>query len=46
MTRIKARAIIRGRYMMLDCANDFENKYGSKKCDLCRVINDEIHRIN
>ena len=32
--------------MMLDCANNFENKYGSKKCDLCKVIDDEIHRIN
>ena len=45
LTRIKARAIIMGRYMMLDCANNFENKYGSKKCDVCNVIDDEIHRI-
>ena len=46
LTIIKARAIIMGRYMMLDCANNFENKYGSKKCDVCNVIDDEIHRIN
>ena len=41
-----ARAYIMGRYGMLDCANNFSNKYGGKMCRKCRVVDDEKHRIN
>ena len=41
-----ARALIMGRYGMLSCANNFSNGYGSKYCDVCKVIDDEEHRIN
>ena len=41
-----SRAIIMGRYGMLSCANNFSNGYGSKYCDVCKVIDDEEHRIN
>ena len=35
-----------GRYGMLDCANNFSTKYGSKLCSECKVIDDEGHRMN
>ena len=35
-----------GRYGMLECAANFENKYGGKKCRTCNVIDNESHRIN
>ena len=40
------RAIIMGRYGMLECAANFENKYGGKQCRTCNVIDNESHRIN
>ena len=43
---IYARALIMGRYRMLKCANNFSNGYGSKDCALCKVIDDERHRLN
>ena len=46
MTRLKARAIVMARYGMLDCSSNFGNKYGTKQCKECRVIDDEAHRMN
>ena len=46
LTRLKARAVIMGRYGMLDCANNFENKYHSKICGTCGDTDDECHRVN
>ena len=40
------RAIFMGRYGMLECAANFENKYGGKQCRTCNVIDNESHRIN
>ena len=31
---------------MLSCANNYANGFGTKNCDLCKVIDDEEHRIN
>ena len=31
---------------MLDCANNYSHKYGSKMCKTCNGIDDESHRIN
>ena len=41
-----ARAYIMGKFAMLDCANNFSNKYGGKVCRKCGVVDDETHRIN
>ena len=46
LTRLQARAVIMSQYGMLDCANNFENKYKSRKCSECNTLNDEIHWIN
>ena len=40
------RALIMGRYGMLQCANNFSNGYGSKDCKSCCVIDNENHRLN
>ena len=40
------RAVIMGMSGMLDCANNFHFKYKRKSCDVCKVIDDESHRIN
>ena len=40
------RALIMGRYGMLQCANNFSNGYGGKLCKKCDEIDDEAHRIN
>ena len=31
---------------MLDCANNFHNKYRTKECRVCCKVDDESHRIN
>ena len=43
---VHARALIMGRYGMLQCANNFANSYGGKMCRECKVTDDEQHRIN
>ena len=43
---IEARALIMGRYGMLDCRANFSNGYGSKICDQCLIHDDEKHRMN
>ena len=41
-----ARALIMARFGMLQCANNYSVKYGSKMCKKCNEIDDESHRIN
>ena len=43
---LNIRALIMGRYGMLKCANNFSNGHGTKMCDMCKVKDDEDHRIN
>ena len=43
---VHARALIMGRYGMLQCGNNFANNYGGKICRDCSVTDDEQHRIN
>ena len=35
-----------GRYGMLNCGNNFANKYGGKTCKDCNAIDNETHRMN
>ena len=46
MNRNQARIVLIARYGMLDCANNYSHKYGSKMCKTCNGIDDESHRIN
>ena len=41
-----ARALIMGRYGMLQCSNNYSAKYQGKTCSECNVVDDESHRIN
>ena len=43
---LHTRALIMGRYGMLKCANNFSSGHGTKMCDVCKVVDDEDHRIN
>jgi hypothetical protein len=40
------RGVIMSRYGMLECAANYEMKYGTKECRDCGIIDDESHRIN
>ena len=46
MTRIETKAILMARAGMLECANNYKNKYMKSKCTKCKVKDDETHRIN
>ena len=46
LPRHSVRTIIMARYGMLDCANNYKVKYGTKICTTCNVIDNESHRIN
>ena len=46
LPRHSVRTIIMARYGMLDCANNYKGKYGTKICTTCNVIDNESHRIN
>ena len=46
LTSIESRALIMGRYGMLDCRANFSKGYGGKLCEACNVIDDEMHRVN
>ena len=46
LTTIQTRALIMGRYGMLDCKSNFSMGYGGKKCVECDTDDDEKHRIN
>ena len=43
---IQTRALIMGRYGMLDCKTNYAVKYGGKNCLDCNMLDDEAHRIN
>ena len=45
-SKLVARAYVMGRFRMLQCAANFSAGYGSKNCSLCKVCDDEEHRIN
>ena len=45
-TMVYTRAFIMGRAGMLQCANNFANKYGGKMCRDCNCVDNEDHRIN
>ena len=40
------RAVIMGRYGMLNCKANFSSGYGGKDCATCNKVDDENHRIN
>ena len=44
--RRMAKALTMGLCGMLDCANNYAHKYGTKMCNLCNQVDDESHRIN
>ena len=46
MSKMKVKAVIMGRYGMLDCGKNYENKYKNKHCVACGTVDDELHRIN
>ena len=46
MNRLKTKAILMARSGMLECANNYKNKYKKGICTNCQVKDDEIHRIN
>ena len=41
-----AKALTMGLCGMLECANNYAHKYGTKMCEQCNQIDDESHRIN
>ena len=43
---LKTRALIMGRYGMLECKANFSCGFGSKICGECNVEDDESHRMN
>ena len=43
---LETRALIMGRYGMLDCAANFTMKYNGKDCKHCGTLDDENHRVN
>ena len=43
---IVTRAVIMGRYGMLNCKANFSSGYGGKDCATCNKVDDENHRIN
>ena len=46
LPRKDARVIIMARYGMLECANNYSSKYGTKLCKDCNTTDDESHRLN
>ena len=46
LSSIASRALIMGRYGMLDCKTNFSKDYGGKLCKACNIIDDEMHRVN
>ena len=43
---LQARALIMGMFGMLQCAKNFKSGNGGGECRVCRVLDDENHRIN
>ena len=45
-TRMQARTRIMSEFHMLDCANNYKMGYRGLNCNICKVLDDENHRIN
>ena len=45
LKKLYAKAIIMGRYGMLDCSVNYKGKYGKTECRLCKERDDEQHRL-
>ena len=45
-TRILARTRIMSEFYMLDCATNYKVGYRGVNCNICKVLDDENHRIN
>ena len=43
---LETRAMIMGRYGMLDCRANHSMGYGSRECSPCMVMDDVDHRVN
>ena len=43
---LATRALIMGRYGMLNCRANFSKGSGGKNCVMCNTVDDESHRIN
>ncbi len=46
MTRLMTKAVMMARSGMLECSNNYKNKYKTSSCQKCGVEDSEIHRIN
>ena len=46
LTCVEMRALVMGRYGMLDCRANFSAGYGNKQCLRCDVEDNEVHRMN
>ena len=46
LSSLQTRALIMGRYGMLDCRANFSMGYGGKLCVECNTDDNEAHRIN
>ena len=46
LTCIETRALIMGRYGMLDCKSNFSMGYGGRLCEQCNAVDNEDHRMN
>ena len=46
LSSLQTRALIMGRYGMLDCKTNFSMGYGGKLCVECNTDDNEAHRIN
>ena len=43
---LRAKAQIMGMCGMLECAQNFRHMFGGHDCKLCKVVDNEDHRIN
>ena len=46
LSALETRAMIMGRYGMLDCRANYSMGYGSRECGRCMVMDDVDHRVN
>jgi hypothetical protein len=45
-SKSEVRALLMGRYGMLECAGNYRIKYKGVNCLLCHVLDNEMHRMN
>ena len=46
LSALETRAMLMGRYGMLDCKANYSMGYGGKECGQCMVVDDVDHRVN